>query len=142
MFERHLKSVLLQLVKAIRPDLLIADIDRGVEARELHIDPIGILRSAVKKTGVSGDPGIYRVLESIRKARLIKGLILMGRKIDLKIAFRSRRIGTVAARQKYCRQSAGAEKAQKQGYFIQIQIIKIVLKYGGIPFSLAITPSS
>ena len=101
MLEGHFIGILLQFVEIIGPraDLLVADIDPGVEAGEIDVDPIGVLRRLLEEAGIAQDAGVYGIFEGIGKARLIEGLVLVGREIYFVIAPRPGRIGVVAAGQ-------------------------------------------
>ena len=88
MLECHFVRIFLQLVEAvgIGAYLLVADIDPGVEAGEVDIDPVGVLGSFLEKARIAEDPGINGVFKRIREAGLVKGPVLMLGEIDLEIA--------------------------------------------------------
>jgi hypothetical protein len=101
MLKGHLEGILPKFIKAvlIGADLLIADIDPGVEPGKIDIDPIGVLRGLVKKAGVPDHIGIDRILKGIGITRPVKSLILMRGKNDLKIPPPLGCIDTIAGKQ-------------------------------------------
>jgi hypothetical protein len=86
MLEGHFIGILPQLVKGILSYVLVADIDPGVEPGKVNIDPPGVFRRRFEKTGIPDYPGINGVFEAIGIPFLIKGLVLVRRKIYFKIA--------------------------------------------------------
>jgi hypothetical protein len=117
MLESHFESVVPELVKSITgpirglaADLLVADIDPGGKTREIDIDPIRIFRCFIKKARIPDHNGIYRVFEGIGIAGLIKGLVLMRRKINFEIAPPFGGINTITGEQQreYQKQEKGA----------------------------------
>jgi hypothetical protein len=95
MLESHFIGIFPQLVEAVGTDLLIADIDTGIEPGKIDIDPPGVLWSGLKKAGILYDSRIYRVFESIRIALLVKGPVLMRGEIYLKISSSPGSIDTI-----------------------------------------------
>jgi hypothetical protein len=85
MFEGQLVGVVAQFVELVRPYCFIADIDACAKAGEIDIYPPGVLRQGIEIGAVLQDVGIDGIFEGIRKAGLIKGLVLMRREIDPKI---------------------------------------------------------
>jgi hypothetical protein len=85
MFVGHLKSVLPQLIETIRTDRPVADINTGVETREIDIYPPGVGWPVLEKRGVFQDIRINGVVETIWITGFVKGLILMHGKADPEI---------------------------------------------------------
>lgn len=92
----HLKGVVGEFVKAVWPSaggplvrrsyLFITDIDAGVEAGEVDIDPVWIFGDRIEKAAVLDDIGVYRIVEAEGIIRPVKCLIYMRRKINPEIA--------------------------------------------------------
>src|SRR5215208_1344669 len=83
---RERKRIIHQRVEFIFSDGLVADMDPPVELRKIDIDPVGVFRFFFKKQRVLYNSAIHRILERIGKARLIKNLVALFRKLDLEIA--------------------------------------------------------
>lgn len=80
-------------------DILIADIDRCAETREIDIDPVGIFGNGVEEAAVAGDTGVDGIVEGIGIAGLVEGLVFVRGKIDLEITFPFGGVGAVAGQQ-------------------------------------------
>ena len=89
-------------------DILIADIDRCAETREIDIDPVGIFGNGVEEAAVAGDTGVDGIVEGIGIAGLVEGLVFVRGEIDLEIAFPFGGVGAVAGQQ------AAAGKSQEE----------------------------
>ena len=93
MLKGHFIGVVTQLVKGIdssfaawdNANILIADVDAGAETGKVDVDPVRVLGEGVEEAAVSYYIGIYRIFKTIGKASLIKGLILMSRKVYFEI---------------------------------------------------------
>ena len=68
----HFEGVVDELVKFVWPYLLIADIDAGVEAGEIHIDPIRIFGDRIEKAAVLDDLRVNGIFEAERIVRLVE----------------------------------------------------------------------
>jgi hypothetical protein len=84
--ESELEGVVAQLVKFVGAYHFVTDIDACAEAGEVDIYPPRVLGHGIEISAVLQDIGIDRILEAVGEAGLVKGLILMGREINFKIA--------------------------------------------------------
>ena len=86
MLEGKLVGVVSQPVEFVLPYCLVADVNACAEAGKVDVYPPGILGDGIEIRTVLQDLCIYGIFEGIGEAGLVKGLVLMGREIDLKIA--------------------------------------------------------
>jgi hypothetical protein len=113
----HLKGVVREFVKGIWPSangplvrqayLFIADVDAGIEAGEVDIDPVWIFGDRIEKAAVLDDIGVDGIVEAERIVRPVKCLVYMGWKIDPEIASSFWGVVTIAGNQ--------AGECQQQG---------------------------
>ena len=111
MFEGHFESVVAELVKLVGAYSLIADIDTGVKAGEIDIDPIGIFGYGIEKTAVAYDPGVDGIFECIGEPGLVEGLVLVGGEIYLKITASFWGVDAITGKE----EGEGQEQGRKAG---------------------------
>jgi hypothetical protein len=86
MFKGHFKSIIPELIEGVGSDVLIADVDLCVEAREIDVDPPGIFRLCLKKGAVSHYVGIDRIFKAVWVPWLIECAVLVLRKVYFEVA--------------------------------------------------------
>jgi hypothetical protein len=107
MFESHFEGVIAEPVETVAGSAaaglwsycLVADIDTGGEAREVHVYPIGVLGEGIEVAAVLYDIGVYRIFEGIREAGLVECLVLMWGEVYFEIASSFGSIHAIAGKQ-------------------------------------------
>ena len=108
MFESHFEGIIAKPVETVAGSAtaglgtycLIADIDTGGEAGEVHVYPIGILWQGIEIAAVPYNIGVDGIFEGIREAALIEGLVLMWWEVYFEIAASFGRVYAIARKQK------------------------------------------
>jgi hypothetical protein len=107
MFESHFEGIIAELVETVPGSAaaglwsycLVADIDTGGEAGEVHVYPIGVLGEGIEVAAVLYDIGVDRIFESIREAGLVECLVLMWGEVYFEIASSFGSIHAIAGKQ-------------------------------------------
>ena len=107
MFERHFEGIVAEPVKSVAGSAaaglgsycLVADIDTGGEAGEVHVYPIRVLGKGIEVAAIFYDIGVDRIFEGIREAGLVECLVLMWGEVYFEIASSFGSIHAIAGKQ-------------------------------------------